>query len=111
MNEHQALVHDVLIDGQENIAIYVKAVVNMIMERYHTASAYDLSRTANILNANMNQIVNMLSALSNQPYQQLELPASKSGISQEGARILEEELINIEHTMLPIPNPNDESES
>ena len=111
MEEHQALVHDALIDGQEKLACYVKAVVNMSMKISHTAFAYDLSRTANIFNTNMNQIGNMLSALSHKPYLPLELPSPDIGPRQEGSRILSEAVIKIERIPLPIPNNDGKSES
>ena len=103
--------HNALIEGQEKLAIYVKAVINMSMEQSHTASAYDLSRTTNVLNANMNQIGKLLSAISKQPYQPIELPLPDSGPSQEVARILSDTAFNIEHIPLPIPNPDGKSES
>jgi hypothetical protein len=70
-----------MIEGQGKLAVYVKKVVNMSMELAYTASAYDLSRTANILNANINHIGEMISAMTSQPYTPQELPPPESGPS------------------------------
>ena len=36
LEEHKIIVHDEMIEGQEKLAVYVKAVVNMSMERAST---------------------------------------------------------------------------
>jgi hypothetical protein len=61
LDDHKTIVHDAVVDGQAKLALYVKEVVPVSMERSYTASAYDLSRTANILNPNINLIGPMLS--------------------------------------------------
>ena len=53
-------------EGQEKLALYIKEVVAVSMERSYTASDYDLSRTANILNFNINLIGQMLAAMTHQ---------------------------------------------
>jgi hypothetical protein len=65
------------------------------------ASAYDLSRTANILNANINLIGEMLAEMTSRTYVPLQLPPPESGPSQEGARILADAAQTI--GLLPLP--------
>jgi hypothetical protein len=64
LEEHKTIVNDAMVGGQEKLALYVKEVVAVSMERSYTASAYDLSRTANILNANINLIGQMISEIT-----------------------------------------------
>jgi hypothetical protein len=64
LDDHKTIVHNAMIEGKEKLALYVKEVVAVSMERSYTASAYDLSRTANILNANINLIGEFLADLT-----------------------------------------------
>ena len=101
LDDHKTIVHDAMVDGQEKLALYVKKVVAMSMERSYTASAYDLSCTANILNANSTLIRKMISRMTSQTYTPLELPSPESGPSQEGATILADAAHSI--GLIPLP--------
>ena len=73
----------------------------MSMKRSYTASAYDLSLTTNILNANITLIGKMRSEMTSRMYTPLELPSPESGPSQEGATIL----VYAAHSIGLIPIP------
>ena len=81
------------------------------MERSYTASAYDLSRTANILNAIINFIVQMLVTMTHQEYLPSALPSPESGPSQEGASILADAAHSIGLIPLPLFELETESQS
>jgi hypothetical protein len=102
LDDHKTIVHDAMVDGKAKLALYVKEVVAISMERSYTASAYDFSRTANILNANINLIGQMLSEMTKQTYTPLELPSPESGPSQEGATILADASHSIGFIPLPL---------
>ena len=83
LDDHKTIVHGAMVDGQAKIALYVKEVVAISMERSYTASAYDLSHTANILNANITLIGKMISGMTSQTYTPLEFHSRENGQSQE----------------------------
>jgi hypothetical protein len=101
LDDHKTIVHNAMVEGQEKLALYVREVVAVSMERSYTASAYDLSRTANILNSNINLLGEMLAEMTSKQYRPLQLPPPGSGPSQEGAQIL----ANAAQTIGLIPLP------
>jgi hypothetical protein len=42
LDDHKTIVHNAMVEGQEKLALYVKEVVAVSMERSYTASAYGL---------------------------------------------------------------------
>ena len=77
----------------------------------YTASTFDLSRTRNILNANMNQIGMISSAMTKQPYTPEELHSPESGPSQQRSNIIRDMEAEINKMPLPIPYAKSESQS
>ena len=111
LDDHKTIVHNAMVEGQEKLALYVKEVVAVSMERSYTASAMDLSRTANILNSNINLIGEMLAELMSKEYRPLQLPPAGSGPSQEGAQILADAAQTIGLIPLPLFELETESQS
>ena len=111
MEGHQGLVHEVMIAAPEKSACSFKPIVTVIMNLTHATSVFDLNRTASTLNANMNQIGNMLATFLKHLHTPVQLPSPEDGPIQQAEIILEEAEAHINSIPLPIHYAKPESQS